>query len=272
MIHFSNLYQVSKTLRFELVPDKRTKAILEQSDLIAQDEHRAESYKIVKKIIDRYHKAFIESVLGSLKLPCKSGGKLDSLEELYELYSKTQKSDADKKNLEKVRDKLRKLIADALTKDSRYKRIDKKELIRKDIMNVINPEERQLVDEFHEFTTYFTGFHENRKNMYSAEAQSTAIAYRLIHENLPKFIDNMASFAKIAASPVAEHFPQLYKEMAEYLNVKDIPEMFTLDFYSDILTQSQIDVYNAVIGGRTVEGQEKKIQGINEYVNLYNQQ
>lgn len=271
MEQFSNLYQVSKTLRFELIPDKRTKSILERTDLIAQDEHRAESYKIVKRIIDRYHKAFIESVLGSLKLPCKSRGNQDSLEELHELYSKSQKSDADKKALEKVQDKLRKQIADALTKDSRYKRIDKKELIREDIMSVITPEERQLVDEFHDFTTYFTGFHENRKNMYSAEAQSTAIAYRLIHENLPKFIDNMATFAKIASSPVAEHFPQLYEEMAEYLNVREIPEMFTLDYYTEILTQSQIDVYNAVIGGRTVEGQEKKIQGINEYVNLYNQ-
>lgn len=271
MEQFSNLYQVSKTLRFELIPDKRTKSILERTDLIAQDEHRAESYKIVKRIIDRYHKAFIESVLGSLKLPFKSRGNQDSLEELYELYSKSQKSDADKKALEKVQDKLRKQIADALTKDSRYKRIDKKELIREDIMSVITPEERQLVDEFHDFTTYFTGFHENRKNMYSAEAQSTAIAYRLIHENLPKFIDNMATFAKIASSPVAEHFPQLYEEMAEYLNVREIPEMFTLNYYTEILTQSQIDVYNAVIGGRTVEGQEKKIQGINEYVNLYNQ-
>ena len=76
--------------------------------------------------------------------------------------------------------------------------------------------------------------------MYSAEAQSTAIAYRLIHENLPKFIDNMATFEKIAASPVAKHFPQLYQEMAEYLNVRKIGDLFKLDYYTDLLTQSQI--------------------------------
>ena len=266
MDRFTNLYPVSKTLRFELIPDKRTKAILEKTDLISQDEHRAESYKLVKKIIDRYHKAYIESVLSRLKLPN------EDLDLLHELYSKSQKSDADKKALEKVQDKLRKLISDALTKDSRFKRIDKKELIREDILSVIKPEERALIDEFHDFTTYFTGFHENRRNMYSSEAQSTAIAYRLIHENLPKFIDNMATFEKIAASPVAEHFPQLYQEMAECLNVREIGDLFKLDYYTELLTQSQIEVYNAVIGGRTVENGGKKIQGVNEYVNLYNQQ
>ncbi len=46
---FTGLYSVSKTLRFELIPDARTKKYLEHSDLISRDEHRAESYKIVKK-------------------------------------------------------------------------------------------------------------------------------------------------------------------------------------------------------------------------------
>ena len=266
MQQFTNLYPVSKTLRFELIPDERTKTILEHTDLIAQDEHRAESYTLVKKIIDRYHKNYIDNVLGKLRLPG------DYLEGLCELYSKSQKSDADKKALEQLQDKLRKMIADALTKDNRFKRIDKKELIREDILSVITPDERALIDEFRDFTTYFTGFHENRQNMYSAEAQSTAIAYRLIHENLPKFIDNMVTFAKIAASPVAEKFPQLYQEMAEYLNVREIGDLFQLDYYTELLTQTQIEVYNAVIGGRTVEDSDKKIQGINEYVNLYNQQ
>lgn len=266
MEQFTNLYQVSKTLRFELIPDERTKSILEHSDLIAQDEHRADSYKAVKKIIDRYHKAYIESVLVSLKLPN------DELERLHELYSKSQKNDADKKALDDVQNKLRKQIANALTKDDRYSRIFKKELIREDILSFVTPDERALIEEFRDFTTYFTGFYENRKNMYSAEAQSTAIAYRLIHENLPKFFDNMATFAKIANSPVANSFPQLYQEMAEYLNVRELGDMFRLDYYTELLTQSQIDVYNAVIGGRTVEDGNKKIQGINEYVNLYNQQ
>lgn len=270
MEKFTNLYQVSKTLRFELIPDKRTKDFLERSDLIVKDEHRAESYKIVKKIIDRYHKAFIEEVLSKTKLQYTNEGKSNSLEELYLLYIKTNKTDADKKSLEKVQEQLRKQIAEALKRDNRFKRIDKKELIKEDIFKVIEPEERELINEFQDFTTYFTGFHENRKNMYSAEAQSTAIAYRLIHENLPKFIDNIAVFQKILKSPVADKITSLYNDMEQYLNVGSIEELFMLDYFTDVLTQTQIEVYNAIIGGRTLDD-GTKIQGINEYVNLFNQ-
>lgn len=267
---FTNLYQVAKTLRFELIPDERTKEFLEHSKLIDKDEHRAESYVAVKGIIDRYHKAFIERVLSELKLQYAKEDKLNSLEELYSLYMKTQKSDADKKMLEQVQSNLRKQIANALTKDSQYKRMSGKELIREDLFKITTPEERTLVEEFADFTTYFSGFYENRKNMYSAEAQSTAISYRLINENLPKFIDNIATFHKILNSPVAEQLPTLYKEMEEYLNVNSIEEMFMLDYYDVVLTQTQIEVYNGVIGGRTTDDGQK-IQGINEYVNLFNQ-
>ena len=208
-------------------------------------------------------------MLSSVKLQYAKSGKLDSLEDFYSLYTKSQRTDADKKALEKVQEQLRKQIVKALTQDSRFKRIDKKELIREDIMKVAQEDEKSLIAEFRDFTTYFTGFHENRKNMYSAEAQSTAIAYRLIHENLPKFIDNIAIFQKILHSPVAEHLPQLYKKMEECLNVNNIEEMFMLDYYSDVLSQEQIEVYNAIIGGRSDE--DNKVQGINEYVNLYNQ-
>ncbi|MBN2745816.1 MAG: hypothetical protein JXR34_03745 [Bacteroidales bacterium] len=65
---FTNLYQVNKTLRFELIPQGKTLENIEKSELIAQDEHRAESYKKVKKIIDEYHKFFISNSLENLRL------------------------------------------------------------------------------------------------------------------------------------------------------------------------------------------------------------
>lgn len=271
MKQFTNLYQVAKTLRFELIPDDRTKSLLESSKLIELDEHRSKSYVDVKGIIDRYHKAYIEDVLSALKLQYAKQDKKNSLEEFYSLYIIPQKSDADKKALEQVQAQLRKQIADALTKDGRYKRMLGKELIREDLFAIAQPDEKPLIEEFSDFTTYFSGFYENRKNMYSSEAQSTAIAYRLINENLPKFIDNIATFHKILNSPVSEQFPTLYSEMEEYLNVNGIEEMFMLDYFNEVLTQTQIEVYNAVIGGRTTEN-GTKIQGINEYVNLFNQQ
>ena len=57
---FSNLYQVSKTLRFELKPQGKTLNHIQTKGLISQDDQRACDYQKVKKIIDQYHKDFIE--------------------------------------------------------------------------------------------------------------------------------------------------------------------------------------------------------------------
>lgn len=268
---FTRVYPLSKTLRFELKPIGRTLEFINSSGLLEQDQHRADSYIKVKGIIDEYHKAFIETVLNDFKLNYTDEGKKNSLEEFYTCYMCKAKDEAQKKLFEEIQGKLRKQIADCFSKDDKFKRIDKKELIKEDLVNfVTNQEDRLLIDEFRDFTTYFTGFHENRKNMYSAEAQSTAIAYRLIHENLPKFIDNMLVFDKVAASPVSEHFAGLYSNFEEYLNVMNIAEMFRLDYFNIVLTQKQIDIYNYIIGGRTLDD-GTKIKGLNEYINLYNQ-
>lgn len=271
---FTKTYPLSKTLRFELIPIGQTKENIIRSGLLEQDEHRDASYQQVKKIIDEYHKAFIENVLENVRLAYTSEGKKNSLEEFYTDYMCKSKDETQKKHFEEVHKNLRKQIADSFSADERFKRIDKKELIQKDLVSFVEKiEEHQLIEEFKDFTTYFTGFHENRKNMYSAEAQSTAIAYRLIHENLPRFIDNMSVFEKIAASSVADNwFAALREDFAEYLNVEEISEMFRLDYYNTVLTQKQIDVYNAIIGGKTIEESNIKIKGLNEYINLYNQQ
>ena len=54
--------------------------------------------------------------------------------------------------------------------------------------------------------------------------------------------------------------------------MENIKEIFRLDYYNKLLTQKQIDVYNAIIGGKTDDNHDVKIKGINEYINLYNQQ
>ena len=268
---FKRIYSLSKTLRFELRPIEKTLEHIEKSGILSQDQHRAESYVEVKKIIDEYHKAFIESVLKDFKFSENMGEK-NSLEEFFAYYMCKSKDETQKRQFADIQDKLRKQIAKRFSDDDRFKRIDKKELIKEDLLSFVEDvEKRQLIEEFKDFTTYFTGFHENRKNMYTDEAQSTAIAYRLIHENLPKFIDNIMVFDKVAASPIAEHFAKLYSDFEEYLNVSELGEMFRLDYYNIVLTQTQIDVYNAIVGGKTLED-GKKIQGLNEYINAYNQQ
>lgn len=269
---FTKIYPLSKTLRFELIPIGRTKESIAESGILEQDQHRADSYVKVKKIIDDYHKTFIEAVLGYTRLPYTTTGKNDSLEEYYTLYMCGTKDEKQKALFEKVQENLRKHIADSFKKNDAFKRIDKQELFKEDLVNFVkSEEEKELLSEFNCFTTYFTGYHENRKNMYVADEKSTAIAYRLIHENLPRFINNMAVFEKIAVSTVANDFNKIYSDFEEYLNINEIAEMYKLDYFNEVLTQKQIDVYNLIIGGKTLENGEK-IKGLNEYINLHNQQ
>lgn len=265
---FIGLYPLSKTLRFELRPyNEKTKNNIISAGILAEDNHRAESYKKVKKIIDEYHKAFIERVLKDLVLEEKP------LQAFYECYKKSSKEEKREKALQDNGKKLRYQISKAFEKDPKYKTLTGEDLINKELPRIVTTDEEQmLLKEFHGFTTYFKGLHLNRKNMYSNEEKASSIAYRLINENLPKFIDNIRSFQKIADSPIADKFESIYDEYAKegYMNVNTLNEMFEISFYNRVLTQTQIDLYNAIIGGKT-EKDGHKTQGINEYINLYNQ-
>ena len=265
-------YSLSKTLRFELKPIGKTLEHIEQKGLLTQDEQRAEEYELMKGIIDRYHKAFITMCLRNCKIKVNNtDDELDSLEEYSSLLSKSKRDADDEDKLEKIKENLRKQIVNAFKSGNTYGDLFKKELIKNHLPDfVTDEEEKQVVEHFCNFTTYFTGFHDNRKNMYSDEAKSTAIAYRLIHENFPRFFDNLRSFAKISESEVANQFPEIESAFSLYLNVEHIADMFHVDYFPVVLTQEQIDVYNNIIGGKTEED-GTKIQGINEYINLYNQ-
>ncbi len=70
MLHsFTNLYSLSKTLRFQLIPIGKTEETFQQKNLLAQDEERANNYKLVKGYMDEFHKAFIQRVLAATVLP-----------------------------------------------------------------------------------------------------------------------------------------------------------------------------------------------------------
>lgn len=196
--NFTRLYPISKTLRFELIPIGRTLENIERNGIIAQDEQRANEYVKVKDIIDRYHKQFIKMCLNNFKLKLNSDETNDSLEEYRELISKANRSEKEEKRFEAVKENLRKQIVGAFKKGATFGDLFKKELIQEHLVNIAETEEEKtMIENFSKFTTYFTGFHENRKNMYSEEEKSTAIAYRLINENLPMFYDNMQSFRKL---------------------------------------------------------------------------
>lgn len=288
---FTNLYPVQKTLRFELKPIGKTKEWIESKGLLEQDQHRADSYKTVKRIIDRYHKHFIDNGLANLQNECQHEMEDGSSPVAQKFFSAMEnyrnlmsKSDPElKKKAEKEQETLRKTIRSCFDA-KQLKRLFGKELIREDMMSYLYeceqngeqlPEDltidecKEIVCEFKDFTTYFTGFNTNRENMYSDEAKSTAIAYRLIHENLPKFIGNMTAWDKIKAA-LHDELSVLEREMTFELRGHQLHEYFEdLRFFCFCMTQNGITCYNAIIGGRS-EG-DKKVKGLNEYINLYNQ-
>ena len=267
----TGLYSLSKTLRFELKPVGKTKDNIETKGIIAQDEKRAEEYKKVKDIIDRYHKSFIDMCLAGLVLRTTSDGNNDSLEDYVALASKSNRDEKEEKDFDDVKTALRKQIVDAFKKGNSYSDLFKKELILNHLPDFVTDEqEKQMVENFSKFTTYFTGFNENRKNMYSDEEKSTAIAYRLIHENLPMFIDNIKSFARITEQEDIDFIADIEHSFREELKGQSITKMFSLENFTNTLTQGQIELYNKIVGGRVEDSGAKK-QGINEHVNLYNQ-
>ncbi|MDR1383821.1 MAG: type V CRISPR-associated protein Cas12a/Cpf1, partial [Planctomycetaceae bacterium] len=284
---FANQYQLQKTLRFELIPIGKTLEYLnsqikkqdtsqpespndnenqtwdfDKHSIMENDKHRAESYEKVKKIIDEYHKVFIEESLQKCEI------KEGDLDEYFRLFSINNKDDKQKKEFETILKKLRNQIASSFY----TARLFGKELIKEDLIEFVRDDEnkKKLVKEFKNFTTYFTGFHENRKNVYSAEEKATAISFRLINENLPKFIGNIAVFDKIK-KVLQDKIDKLQNELNEDLHDEKVANFFKLSHYPKTLTQKQIDDYNEIIGGKTTDG-SKKIPGLNEYINLYNQQ
>lgn len=268
------MYPLLKTLRFRLIPVGETLKHFIDSGILEEDQHRAESYVKVKSIIDDYHRAYIENSLSGFELSLESTGKFNSLEEYYLYHNIRNKTEKNQKSLSTVRFNLRKQIVKQLTKNELYKRIYKQNLIKKDLIDFVKNEpdaneKIALISEFRNFTVYFKGFHENRRNMYLDEEKSTSIAFRLIHENLPKFIDNMEVFAKIQNTSISENFDVIQKELCPELVT--LCEMFKLGYFNKTLSQKQIDAYNTVIGGKTTS-EGKKIKGLNEYINLYNQQ
>jgi CRISPR-associated protein Cpf1 len=273
---FTNKYSLSKTLRFELIPVGKTREHINNKGLLEQDDLRAKNYKIVKKLIDEYHKHFIEKSL--------LGIHLEQLEAFKELYVIGEKSDKQQEEFIKVKDLMRKQIAKFFSSSEEWKRLFGKELIKEDLSKFVEENDLtnfyeshkldknialELIDEFKDFTTYFKGFHENRKNIYTDEEIATAISYRLIHENLPKFIDNIRLFEKVSQQPDI-NLEGLEEELISILNGKKLTEFFTLNQFNSCLTQTGIQQYNTVLGGFSTEN--RKAKGLNEWINLYRQQ
>ena len=182
---FTGLYSLSKTLRFELKPIGQTTENIEKCKFLESDKKTADDYKEVKTIIENYHKFFIDDVLKDASFDWTL---------LEKEMSDFQKNKIDDTKIGAEQKKLRDQLAKKLADDKRFKALTAatpSDLFNKDKdftdwfeQSSLDTIRKEVLDTFKKFSSYFTGFQENRKNVYSSEAIPTAVPYRLVNDNI----------------------------------------------------------------------------------------
>ncbi len=266
---FTKIYSVDKTLRFRLKPVGKTDAHIQRKDLLQEDEKLAEKYKQAKNIIDEYYKQLVDSKLESFSFNRYSIEKFCNI--YHNLKNNREYNNELSKKLATIQNKLRKEVSSVFDKEKKNKTGD----LIKDVFKWLenNPktnnikgikDPKGIIKDFERWKTYFTGFHENRKNIFTDKDNSGSIGYRLVHENLPRFLDNIDRYKKAIYSGVD------FSQVENNLNV-NLDKIFTLEGFNQCITQTGIEKYNLIIGGRSYENNTRD-QGINENVNLYAQE
>lgn len=265
---FTNLYKVSKTLRFELKPVGNTKDRI--TEFIERDEKRAEAYVIMKRIIDNYFKEHIEQKLSGSDVKLKET-------DLLGLKCAIEKKEVEKQmdfqsNLRSQIEEIIK-ISDFLNDKFFSKKLPElyKDKTLADLFIEVKDDDKnryasEIIDQFTKYATYFSGFKDNRKNVFTQQDISTSIPYRCIHDNFPKYVKNINVLNILLSSPIAEKV----KSVTKSLGMKyPIEKLLDVNHFSQCLSQKQISEYNAIIGGIKTDCED--IDGINEYVNRHNQ-
>lgn len=289
---FTGKYSLSKTLRFELKPVGKTADLLTQNKVFEKDKAINDHYHEIKYYFDALHREFIYDALSGVSFPATSYEEYKKAIERLKA-TKNENKKAERKHAEDIEVKLRAELVQKFEETGNIWKEDyakrgitfKKEgteiLFEEAVLEALQKrsedtpddadappiefidqstgEKKNLFDSFKGFFTYFSNFHNTKRNLYSAEDKDTAVANRAINENLRKFIDNIIQFK------------ERENEYAKTGLTSDEEMVFDPMFYDKCFTQDGIDAYNRVMGGYTKESGEK-IRGINEKINLYNQQ
>ena len=261
---FTNLYTLQKTLRFELKPQGKTMENFNNSNLFLEDEIRTNDYKVVKKLMDDYHRRFILECLKSSALDWKP--LANSFSE-YKKNKGNSNSATLKKILDNEKNRMKCEIERVFRTNEKFKCMFSEKLIKLVIEeNSDNEENLRALNSFNKFSTYFKGYHENRRNAY-ATLEKASIAHRIVEDNFPKFFENSEKYAMIKET-IPELIMDAERECIEE-NIK-FDNLFTIDNFNEVLSQEGIDIYNYAIGGFNTEKNEK-FKGLNECLNKYYQ-
>ncbi|PIN99799.1 type V CRISPR-associated protein Cpf1 [archaeon CG10_big_fil_rev_8_21_14_0_10_43_11] len=306
---FTNLYSLSKTLRFELRPIGKDGVVLSPEDatelltkIIEKDRLIKAAYDALKPVLDKIHEDIINKSLTS------DEAKQIDFSEYFEEYKKGKEKKLDgfeKKLREQIGKTFEKTVKTyKITKITKKKEEEEKPLFeikngvptaKAEIIGYLSEQYKDNVElwahieEFEGFFGYFSGYNTNRSNYYEYKKEaSTAVATRIVHENLPKFCDNVIQFligkvqkkkkndtrTETIVSRKEEYLKayQYLKDNRGTIQIKDAKtnqlieaqpvseDWFNLDKFPKYLSQEGIDEYNRVMGH------------YNLLINLYNQE
>jgi len=319
----TNLYQVSKTLRFELQPIGKTSETFKQwledmnmnelvvdndGNLFAKDKNIKEAYLAIKPIMDRLHEQLIE-----MSLLSEEAKQID-----FSDYFEAYKNKAVKAEMEKG---LRKAFAkpfqfagqcfiDMISndpkvgieiktkKDKQYECLTDAKMYNyllanvKDLAEQNGIAEQKLakhIEQFKGFWGYLDGYNQNRENYYEVDKEtSTAVATRIVHENLPTFCSNILRFEKRLEEYLSIY--QYLKDNNRETKIKDSKgeeidveaisdDIFQIKHFNECLAQSQIEEYNRIVGNynmliniyNQLRRSEKDFKKVDEFETLYKQ-
>ncbi|WKZ27757.1 MAG: type V CRISPR-associated protein Cas12a/Cpf1 [Candidatus Dojkabacteria bacterium] len=280
---FTNLYPLSKTLRFELKPVGNTENMLMENNIVEIDKNRKLAYERTKPYFDKLHREFIQESLNNFEI--------DGLEEYLKTYKEYKTNKKDKKlfdKLKKARQELRSQVIASFNNtgkkwaEKRYthlklKKTDLNILFEEKVFQILkesygDDQETKLInkdtgeiisifDGWKGFTGYFKKFFATRENFYKSDGTSTALATRIIDHNLDRFIENILTFESQDVGSILEP----HRELKIAAN-----QLISIVYYNRCLTQEGLNTYNELIGGKTLENGEKVI-GVNEVINEYRQ-
>lgn len=301
--NYTNLFSLSKTLRFELQPIGKTKETFRQwfeelrnaelvvdgdSNLFIKDKKIKDAYLAIKPVMDYLHEQFIDEALKS-----NEAKKID--------FSKYFDAYRNKMVKEEMESELRKAIAETFQsagkifvekisqslkggkginakKDKLYECLTDAKMLNYLSVNATELAKQIGLDEqiltkhiklFQGFWGYLDGYNLNRENYYTTDKeQSTAVATRIVHENLPTFCSNALRFEKRREEYLGifqylkdnNRETKIKNSKGEESEAESITEtIFQINHFTECLAQSQIEEYNRIIGN------------YNMLINLYNQ-
>ena len=250
MEHLTNLFQVHKTVKFELRPIGKTKDIINKKGFLkSDDKEMAMAYQVVKCLIDDYYqKEVIAPLLEKVKdnnewsrLLVSYGDAIESStrrtisKNLAGIIDQAKPNKPSSKSLyTPLYDYLQKQeIGDLqrILKDLQYDEISINNKTLKAAWNTnLKDFVQDAIDKFKNFTLYFDALAVNMKQVFSRK--KNGIAHRIIYQNLYSFIRNKRTL------------DDLKVVINEFRNEREI----AVTDFSNCLLQDGIDKYNKYIG------------------------